>query len=236
VNPPCLVEMEAGCFALVGFRSESMVAEAEDVLYRHGVTLEAREIDGPPLLTIQTSDRAVLEEAIQHLSGPAGLEAQLVPTAALGLAASLQPFSKALAALPTTSATTARHIERWDPLTARFSAAPSSHAPGAYRLKAFGNVYIYRREEDIEAMSATLGDARIVKYAAALDTGLPLVGYDEPAHVLYAPLGADLPGLYGRAAVLASGRPPTDDREQGLLRYHDVPPGLAARLQSLLMT
>ena len=107
--------------------------------------------------------------------------------------------------LPATSLIGARNIERWDPLTTRFEPSRDSGVPGAYRLKGFTRSYIYRRPDDIGAMRAIVGDAGLVKYAAALDTGLSLVGYDSDAEVLYVPLGADLPGLYGRAAVLASG-------------------------------
>jgi hypothetical protein len=85
-------------------------------------------------------------------------------------------------------------------------------------------------------MRAVLGDARIVKYLAALDRNVSLVGYDSEAEVLYVPLGADLPGLYGRAAVLASGYPPRENTEQGILEYRSVPPPLAARLNQLLMS
>lgn len=235
-NPPSLVGLSDGRFVLVGFRSESMVAAVEDAAHRHGLTLEEERIEGPPVLGITTSDPDVLEEVVYELGATTGLEPQLLPEAARALAAWLQPFSKALLALPTTGATSARSIDRWDPVTARFSATTSSHAPGAYRLRNFGNVYIYRRPEDISEMTAILGDARIVKYAAALDTGQPLVGYDEASRVLYVPLGADLPGLYGRAAVLASGRPPAEDTKQRMLRYSGVCPPLAARIQSSLMS
>lgn len=85
-------------------------------------------------------------------------------------------------------------------------------------------------------MSALVGDARLVKFAAALDVGLPLVGYDQAARVLYVPLGADLPGLYGRAAVLASGHPPLENTNEHLLEYRSVPSHVAARLCHLLMS
>ena len=45
-------------------------------------------------------------------------------------------------------------------------------------------------------MRGVLGDARIVKYLAALDSGLSLVGYDPDFQVLYVPLGADPRSLW----------------------------------------
>jgi hypothetical protein len=85
-------------------------------------------------------------------------------------------------------------------------------------------------------MEAVLGDARIVKYLAALDARSGLVGYDAEEQVLYVPLGADLPGLYGRAAVLASGRPPLENPDEGILQYGNVPPAMAGHLAHLLMS
>ena len=64
-------------------------------------------------------------------------------------------------------------------------------------------------------MEATLGDARIVKYLAAADSRHALIGYHSKSQVLYVPLGADIPGLYGRAAVLSSGCPPQENHREG---------------------
>jgi hypothetical protein len=85
-------------------------------------------------------------------------------------------------------------------------------------------------------MQALLGDARLVKFAAALNAGIGMVGYDADAQVLYVPLGADLPGLYARAAVLASGYAPKENTAERLLEYRNVPPDLASHLAALLMS
>ena len=85
-------------------------------------------------------------------------------------------------------------------------------------------------------MSGIIGDARFVKYIAALKTGMSLVGYDHVAEVLYAPMGAELPGLYGRCAVMATGNPPIENSVDQLIEYHGVKPELAARLTELLMS
>lgn len=237
VTPPTLVGLCDHRFALVGFRSESITVALDDAAYRAGLTLTERTTDdAPPEVSIDGSDPARFDAFINELHASLDLTIQVIPDAARALAALLQPLSKVLMALPTCGTPAARTIERWDPVSAAFVPAQSAYASGAYRLRTFGNVYLYVRPEEVGTMTATLGDARIVKFAAALDTGVSLIGYDADARVLYVPLGADLPGLYGRAAVLASGRPPTEDLKQRILRYHDVPPDLAARLQTLLMS
>ena len=103
-------------------------------------------------------------------------------------------------------------------------------------MTGFNRTYFLRRPSDVEAMRATVGDARIVKYAANLVTGQSLIGYDAAGRSLYVPLGADLPGLYGRAAVLASGAAPIEGEKDHILIYRDVPADLAARISTLLST
>jgi hypothetical protein len=150
------------------------------------------------------------------------------------LAAVLPPLSRLIDNLPIATTFGGRSFERWNANTARFEPSHDASGAGAYRVSGFGRAYIYRRPEHIGAMSAMVGDARLVKYAAALDEKRGLLGYDVDRQILYVPLGANLPGLYGRAAVMASGRPPLDNLEERLLEYRKVPPALAGRLFEVL--
>jgi hypothetical protein len=237
VCSPSLVGLADGRWAVLGFRSESMLAAIEDVAYESGIDYVTDDtVDGPPLVTIASAPRSVLEEIVATMGAATNRNARLLPSAALSLASALPPLSKVLLSLPATSLVGGRNIERWDPGVARFYSVPGAYEVGAYRISGFGRSYVYRGEEDLERMSGRIGDARIVKYAAALDFDLPLTGYDPDSQVLYVPLGADLPGLYGRAAVLASGRPPVEDEKDRVLRYRGVPPALAGRIHTLLMS
>lgn len=237
VVDPVLAGLPDGKVVLLGFRSEGVLVAAEDAAWAAGVEVTTDErIDAPARIRVESDDPEVIARVAEAISRASGRHVQHIPDAGRALAANLPPLSRAISALPTTSAVSGRSVERWDPITARFDPAPHSGAPGAYRIKSFGRSYLFRCASDLTTMTARVGDARIVKHAAALATGLPLVGYDSGAKVLYTPLGADLPGFYGRAAVLASGRPPTEDREQRLLEYRNVPPDLAGRLCDLLMS
>jgi hypothetical protein len=237
VVDPVLAGLPDERVVLIGFRSDRMLVAVEDAAWDLRVELKIdKRLDAPPRLILPTSDPTVVERVIRSIEAATGRSARHVPQAAERLAAELPPLSEALSALPITSTTAARTVERWDPVTARFEEARDAGRPGAYRLKGFTRSYIYRRPSDIGAMRGLVGDARIVKFAAALDAGMSLIGYDSGAEVLYVPLGADLPGLYGRSAVLASGRPPRENVEERLLEYRNVPPTLAARLCDLLMS
>lgn len=237
VCAPSLIELANGRWAIVGFRSESMLAAVEDVAYESEIGFVTDDtVEGPPLITLDAAPRSVLDDVVAAMGAATNREAQLLPSAAPALAAALPPLSKALLSLPPTSLVHGRNIERWDPAIARFRSVSDAHQVGAYRISGFGRSYVYRREQDLESMSGRIGDARIIKYAAALESGLPLTGYDPDSQVLYVPLGADLPGLYGRAVVLASGRPPIEDEKDRVLRYPGVPASVAGRIHTLLMS
>ena len=99
---------------------------------------------------------------------------------------------------------------------------------------AFRSMYVYRSEADVESQQAVVGTAQLVKHLEALRMGRPLLGYYPGPRRLATALGADLPGLYGRAAVLNSGLLPTGASKQRALVYHDVPAAFAAHLFDLL--
>jgi len=236
VVDPTLLELETGGLALVGFRSERMMVAIEDTIRNENGTLFVDlNVNAPPLAVIHGLNRDAAMRLRAVISEAARRPTRLVWSAARALVALLPPMSQARAGLPTTSNISARSYERWDPTTAHFEPAPDAGALGAFRLSAASRTYIYRRAEDLGAMRATLGDARIVKYLAAADTGRSLIGHDEDHQILYVPLGADLPGLYGRAAVLCTGRPPIENTDKRILEYHGVPADIAARLNHLLI-
>jgi hypothetical protein len=236
VIEPTLVGLRAGEIVLIGFRSDRMMVAIEDLLHTlHAHLTIDGSIDAPSVVNIAGLSNDGIFDMAKAIEKAAEKHLFFTPNAAERLAAQLPPLSRALAGLPTTPMIGARSYERWDPITARFGPVSDAGRPGAYRLTGFKRAYIYRRAEDLGSMSAVLGDAQIVKYAAALDSKQSLLGYDSSAEVLYVPLGADLPGLYGRAATLASGYPPTENTAERILEYRRVPPALAGQLTDLLM-
>jgi hypothetical protein len=237
VLDPLLIGLPDETVTLAGFRSESMLVAAEDYIWAcRGEMRVDVEAEAPPIINIKGLSSGELLELTAVIANATGRPARYVPNAGAHLAACLAPLSQARGGLPSTSATKARSYERWNPATARFEPATDAGHPGAYRLTGHTRAYVYRTADDLETMRATLGDARIVKYLAGADGGHPLVGYDSTSQVLYVPLGADLPGLYGRAAVLASGYPPRENTADRILEYRSVPPTLAALVSNLLIS
>lgn len=234
VTPPTLAGLESGGFTLVGYRSKRLVEAVAGIPSSPAVEV-LRDERSPAVwkLDLDQSRAAAVAEQIYDATG---METRVAPRAGAAIAAGLEPLSTVVAALPSVSLTSARSIEWWDPIAARFQEISDTARPGAFRLQEFTRAYVYRRESDIGEGTALLGDARSVKYVAALETGNSLVGYDGASGTLYVPLGADLPGLYGRAAVLASGFAPFENPGERILEYRGVSEELAAHLNHLLMS
>lgn len=187
-------------------------------------------------MTIPRLEGQLLDTLVSRVREVTNRPVSVLPDAARGLALALPPLSGLIDRLPVTPVINGRGIEKWDSSSASFEPTGDANSSGAFRISSFGRTYLYRRDSHIGTMQAILGDARLVKYAAALDSNQTLLGYDSEQRVLFVPLGADLPGLYGRAATLASGMPAVENLEQRALEYRDVPADLAQALNDKLMS
>jgi hypothetical protein len=110
----------------------------------------------------------------------------------------------------------------------------SATTPGAYRLVSeFRTLYVHRSEADIDRQEAAIGTAQLVKHIEALRMGRPLLGHYPRQALLAVPLGAELPGLYGRAAVLSSGCLPRRVKNQRAIAYRHVDASFAGHVFDL---
>lgn len=236
IAPATLAQLPNGNYVYMGFRSKRAMALILERVPNLGASVKVfDEINGPPVVKIlDLSDDGAIELA-SNLIEILGHEVEVALDASLRLASVLPPFSSVVRDLPVTGATGGDGARWWDPSIARYKPVRDTSRAGAFRLGTFARRYIYRRPEDIGRGVARVGDARTVKFAAALEMGLPLAGYDESAEVIWTPIGAELPGLYGRAACLATGRPPRRNTDEGLLEYRDVPPLVGRQLVAKLM-
>ena len=237
VNPPTLVELPNGASVLTGFRSEQLVAALKAAAATASIDVEERGGSAEPVAIVLSAAPAQNRKNILDALAEASPQPpQWISRGSHGLAAALPELSSVRARLPVTRAVAATSIERWQPDVARFKSVPDSSQPGAYRLSSFGRAYIFRTPEQIERLEAYVGNARLVKHLSALSSGESLVGYDAAARSLYVPIGADLPGIFGRTACLASGLAPQRDEQKQLLVYRDVPTDIAAQVIMKLST
>jgi hypothetical protein len=112
---------------------------------------------------------------------------------------------------------------------------------GAIRIRgSFGARYYYLTSEDLANGVGVSSSATIVKYLAANELNVSLLKYSKKYSSIFVPLGAKIPGLYGRAVLLSSGTPPVDveithaDTKIKVTQYRNVPIGIAKIVSSLL--
>jgi len=101
-------------------------------------------------------------------------------------------------------------------------------AIGAFRLTQHGSTYVVRDEQDLRDGTVTRANVQLAKHVASLWAMDPLAGYHESSRSVVVPLGADLPGLYGRALTLSSGFLPVPLEKARMLQYKAVDADLAA--------
>lgn len=192
-------------------------------------------------------DRETQVDAPSRLSGCASVEEliDVVPEAVVlerpgeTLAAALPPLRAVMDELVVSHRPEALKVDRYDPARDAWIATPDMESPGAYRTGGYTRTYVVRTSDDISRGFARRVNVALAKHLAALlspDSG-PLIAHHPTDGSLIVPLGAPLPGLYGRAAVLGSGRAPRrrDVRDRGsFIVYQNVSSELAAHLYSLL--
>lgn len=235
INPTTLAQRGDGKFLVVGLRSEATKVALDDACYATGVALSTKDVAfSPQKWLLQTVDPEVATEIAHLMSASLKRTVDIRLDAAMALSEQLPPLRALLPILPKIHQVNARSIEQWDLRSARFIPASGYSSAGLFRLESFRRTYALRRHSDLESDVSTLVDARLGKYLDASLNEQSILGYDEEASVLYAPLGAELPMLYSRVAALAFGEPPQEDYQQSLVAYQGITPSLAKRLFTLL--
>lgn len=157
-----------------------------------------------------------------------------VGATAMTLAAQLPPLSHVIDALPRHDATVPdTGLTIFNPDTAKWEDTHGMGIIGGYRIRGFSTDDVLRTKDDIERGTLAGSTVHLSKHATAFLWGrAPLLAYDPGTRALSVPLGANLPGMYEKAVVLASGLAPNPSK--GSLHYHLVSPDLAGHLAYLL--
>jgi hypothetical protein len=236
VMPTTLAEAMNGSVTLTGHRSRRLVQGIGDLCEElHWALLRTTQGPTAPdrlLIEGMTIDRA--DQLARSLEERTGIAMLTAPRSAHSLVAVLPPLSAVIDQLPRQPMVGAHSFKRWDVEVARWSQVQDASWPGAYQLIGSTTAYCLRDDDDVWNGTMRRADARFVKHAAALLAGQPLMGYEATSEMLYLPLGAELPGLYHRAAVLASGLLPVEDEKHHLVAYRYVPKVLAEGLNALM--
>lgn len=219
VNSATLVPIADEGWVLIGSRSRRLVDELRRLVGESGHVSES--VDAELSRVEVTGDLPTNASLAQ-----AGITV-LRESPALSIAASLPELGNVASGLSRVAVPDYRTGEIWDTKSASWRTADSLVSPGAYRLKDFRTLYVVRSAVDIERGEVAIGNAQLVKHIANLWANDPLVGYHSRSESVVVPLGADLPGIYGRALSLCSGRAPREVVEHRMLQYPSVPRDVA---------
>ncbi|MEK6438960.1 hypothetical protein [Pseudonocardia sp. T1-2H] len=240
IAPPALAEAADGSFYLVGAWSDSARAQLEQNVNDVGGKYSYEENrEGPRSWFVEGLTASTVADLLPGLRDllPSDAPVKIVPRAASALLNILPQLSRVGAKLCRVPMPGARKIERFNVTAAYWEPVQTAATPGAYRLEsAFRTLYVYRSDADIERQEAAVGTAQLVKHLEAQRLGRPLLGYYSKSRLLVVALGADLPGMYGRAAVLSSGRLPQKVKDQRAIAYHDVSKSFAEHIFDLFAT
>lgn len=231
-NPAYLAETCGTGFVLAGVWSAAAREQVRPHVEAAGGTLH--RVERPGELSswfIRGIDPDTLETAVTT----SDVAATVVRHAASSMVAALPALSDVEAQLPRVPIPMHSKATYFDVRAAAWITTPGVAMPGAYRVEqSFKTVSIWVDEQGARDRTCRIGSVQLVKYIAALHTGSPLTGYLEDRSLLVVPMGADLPGLYGRVASLCSGLQPLTSPATRSIAYQNVPREIADSINTLL--
>ena len=231
VNAATLVPVPGDRWVLIGARSQRLVRSIERLLTGIGTVAQSTDAG---ILRVVIAAQPESMRAVKAGLTELGIELQETsPTAAI--AAALPSLGEIEGGLTRVAVPAFRSLEIWDSASATWAPATSMATTGAFRMRDFRSVYGVRSRSDLEGGTIAIASAQLVKHIANRWAGDPLIGYHSKSGSVVVPLGADLPGLYGRALSLCSGRAPRELPDMHMLQYPEVPKSVAELVTDRLM-
>lgn len=221
----CIGELADGTWLLTGYWHKQLEQDVIEAVEDFGATVTRNAPDRqalPVIAGVSASDMATVAEKF---------DLDLVPHAARSLAMALPELSSVSAGLDRRSMPFASMYEYFDTRSVAWMDVETAVLPGLYRVShSFSSRYYYRNAQDVADGAAAIVPVQLGKHLAALDAGHPLIAYDPIGATLSVPVGAELPGVYGRAAVMGDGDLPEIRRSDRSINYFNVPPEAADAL------
>lgn len=232
-NPAYLAETTGGRFVLGGVWSQGRRQSLFEVAQSAGWDL--RQATGTTGLSVWHLHGATAN-ALQEMITAVGLDAYVVPDAIHRMLDVLPTLGEVEAALPAIPIPDYQKASLFDVSLAAWRHTPGVGQPGAYRLEqAFRRASVWISPENALVREAQVAGVQLVKHLAARRSNHPLIAYHQSTEHLVVPMGADLPGLYGRVVALCSGEPPKVSPPTRSIAYAHVPKDVATRITSLLL-
>lgn len=231
-NPAYLAETAGRGFVLAGVWSDTARRRLSRALEAVGGRLDQES--GEHEMSAWFA-RGVSPDKLEELVGEIDLEAYVVPEAVDRMLEALPPLSALEASLPRSPLPQYSKAQLFDLPTASWVPVPGIGIAGAYQIEqTFRRSTWWVDQEGALDRNARQAPIQLVKHFAARAARRPLLAHLAGGETLLVPLGADLPGLYGRVAMLCSGLPPKKSVRTRSLGYSHVPKRVADRLYTLL--
>ena len=223
--------LQDGALLLTGYWPQAMMATAEQVAA--DLDIECLCVNGDTAQTVYLAADPV-EFAAAMLAEE--FEIPVAPNAGPAMLARLPHLASVLAGLPTEpDPLLSGNHEVFIPASHGWAKATQIHEPGTMRQRSLGPTqYFFRTPEDVERATVRRVSMDVAKYLAAWQARVELFRYDPDTQELSVPLGAPLPGLFERAAVLCSGVLPHQRRKEWSLVYSEIPAEFVADLRARL--
>jgi hypothetical protein len=237
VTPSVLARTVGGSYRLIGHRDPLLTRRICEIL---GIALSGgqqfRSSDLPYLSEVTLTPNPDLspDEALRLLRESAELsQVQLIDERLQNMVHLLPSLRTLLSKLPRTPFSNSDHratvfdlgVNRWS------ESGVDICAGAAVRDSQFGNRYFFVLSDDPRNYEVIQCGHRLAKHLSALHSGRRLFSYSLETLELRCPLGADLPLVYTRGLIFATGTVPIRDR--GQVVYRGVQPQIAERINVL---
>lgn len=161
------------------------------------------------------------EDEIKSIAGELNIPYSAAPT--IEMLRLLPPIMAVAALLPQKAVPGYESVAKFEASSNSWVDTANIESVGAYRARGdYRNRYVIRVQDDLNSNSVRFVSAEFAKHFQAAISGTPLMAYDSETQNLMVPIGAPLPGLYGRACVLASGRLPVKGSSKTNLMYPNI--------------
>jgi hypothetical protein len=235
IAPPAIVLLPGSEEAvLCGSRSARLLTRLAEIVDAQGGTVTKDPTTSAPTVVKFTGlDQGGLSSVAESVGSSLNQPITAVRDLAIRLLGALPSLSKIAGGLPTRG-WPSLPSERYEVGTSTWVPTIYPDRPAAYRFGGQPRTYAYLEHSAVLDRTLRIGDSRLVKHLAACNNR-GLLAYDPANRELITPLGAQLPGLFERVAVLCSGLPPIA-MSDGTVKYTAVPSLVAAGLWRKLTT
>lgn len=227
----CIGELADGRWLLTGYWNQQLRDDVIKAMEELGASAGLQRADRQSMAVISeiaTPDIAAVAEKF---------DVDFVPQAASTLAHALPSLSTVGTGLTRSTMPFSKSYEFFELRSASWMEVETAVLAGLYRVShSFSSRYYYRTSRDVADGSAAIVTVQLGKHLAALEANRPLIAYNPGAATLSVPVGAELPGLFRRAAVMGSGDLPTVQTADRSINYFNVPADAAEAIIGKLMS